>query len=126
MHGGALPPNASSASAPRPVEEVPWDWIDRGWEERRAHVRKSIVLPAKLETADRQFDCLILDISAGGARLHMSQDISQDFDAAQSVTLTFEGYGTFAARVAWRATAEIGLKFAAAPDAVAKALAEIL
>ena len=69
-----LASDPSGNTAAPGVEEVPWDWIDRGWEERRAYARTSVVLPAALEAAGQTFDCLVLDISAGGARLHITED----------------------------------------------------
>ena len=103
-------------------EELPWDWVDRGWPERREHERKSVILPAKIDTADGTLDCLTMDISAGGARLH----IVETFDASHPVTLVLDGFGRFDARVAWRATAEIGLQFTDAPGDVAARLASVL
>jgi hypothetical protein len=104
------------------AEELPWDWIDRGWAERREYERKSVVLSASIETADGVFDCLTADIGFGGARLHLIET----FDTAQPVVLILGEYGRFEARVAWRATAEIGLQFTVGADEVAQLLAGVL
>ncbi len=111
-----------ASGGPTLAKDVPWDWVDRGWEERREYARKPVVLAATLEAANGVFECLTVDLSHGGARLHLVETI----DTRQPVVLILAEYGRFEARVAWRATAEIGLKFSAAPEEVARRLAGIL
>jgi len=113
---------ARSAADGASVEEVPWDWVDRGWEDRRRHARKAVVLAAYLTSAGRTLDCLVLDISAGGARLHINDAV----DASGTVTLAIDEHRTIAARVVWRATTEIGLQFSLAPEHVQKLIGDIL
>jgi hypothetical protein len=79
-------------------------------------------MAAKLETAVGIFDCLTVDISNGGTRLHLLES----FDTASPVVLVFERFGRFPARIAWRATAEIGLQFTDSPIEISRRLVGIL
>ncbi|MFA6316976.1 MAG: PilZ domain-containing protein [Elusimicrobiota bacterium] len=87
--------------------------------ERRIHGRKPIRHPAKLrvhqehhlkarlEEGGTWHDCLILNISPGGAKVSVEGPASD----AKVVHLEIGRFGRFGAEVVWRAGSELGLRF---------------
>lgn len=78
-------------------------------QERRKHRRKKCFLPAKLLTAAGSFDCQVLDISHGGAKVETGVAVTDE----QAVTLVVKSIGTFAGLVAWRRNGCFGMRFLA-------------
>lgn len=95
----------------------------RAKSERRRHLRKPVRQAARLLIAGGRLagrleehgvwhDCLILDISPGGAKV--SVDAALELGA--SVRLEIGRFGRFAAEVAWIGAREFGLRFKGAPE----------
>ncbi|MBI3552076.1 MAG: PilZ domain-containing protein [Elusimicrobia bacterium] len=91
--------------------------------ERRRHPRKPVResarillagprLPGRLEDHGHWQDCLILNISPGGAKI--SIDALLELGAA--VRLEIGRFGRFAAEIAWLGQREFGLRFTGAPE----------
>ena len=75
--------------------------------ERRQHERRSVHLPGRLITDDRTNDCVVFDISAGGAVVQTPASASP----AQTVRLKLTEKGEFSGTVVWQREDRIGIKF---------------
>ena len=87
-------------------------------EEAAAHrrtVRKRVLWAARLEAAGRQHDCVVIDLSLGGAKLDVNAPLAQ----GDRVTLILERFGSFRAEVAWREDGSAGLRFVEDPQRIA-------
>jgi len=79
-----------------------------GGADRRRHKRRSGMWKAHVELGRGQrVDCVVLDLSDGGARLVLRQPIV----AGKVVTLVAERAGTRGARVAWADGNRVGIEF---------------
>jgi hypothetical protein len=77
-------------------------------QERRRHYRTPVFKTAKLFSRAYLGDCVVRDISVGGARLAMlsTRSVPDTFD------LSFDSARTLrTCRVVWRTPTEIGLQF---------------
>lgn len=85
-------------------------------EPRRRHERRAGIWPAHLETTSgRRLDCIVFDISSGGAKVRLDAPIAD----GEVVTFISKRFGKRGARVAWTAPRRAGLIFlsqAAAKD----------
>jgi len=77
--------------------------------ERREHRRRKCLLPAQLITNAGSYDCRVLDLSKGGAKLETSAVVTPE----QAVTLVVKQIGTFAGLVAWCGAGFFGMRFLA-------------
>jgi hypothetical protein len=76
--------------------------------EQRRHGRRSGLWPARLETTSgRRFDCILFDISSGGAKLRLDEPVA----TGDVMTLISDRFGRRGARVAWTAPRRAGLTF---------------
>lgn len=84
------------------------------WEERRAHPRRKVLkrVKAVFNGNSSVLDCLMRDVSAGGARLTCDQ-VAQLPDTFQLVFLTEREMRDV--RVAWRKPNELGVAFMSPP-----------
>ena len=83
------------------------EWASR--RERREHRRKRCLLPAQLITNAGSYDCRVLDLSKGGAKLETHAVVTPE----QAVTLVVKSIGTFAGLVAWCGDGLFGMRFLA-------------
>ncbi len=90
--------------------------------DRRLHRRIGVMWMATLRSGGNYYDCMVLDLSCGGAKLALSAPVT----LAASVSLEIGAYGAFAASVVWQRTAYAGIRFEAAPAAIAASFAGIL
>lgn len=86
--------------------------------ERRSRQRARVLWQGGYCASDRDTDCVVLEISAGGARVH----VSDPFSCSDTGTLRFPRFGNFRSEVIWRKTNVMGLKFLEPPRSVAKAI----
>lgn len=100
-----------------PSQEPPPDTASEDPRDRRKHVRKPVLWAARLETAAGSFDCVVLNLSLGGARLQVTAPILPPV-----VTLVMERFGALRAEIVWQLNDGIGLRFTADPDEVARTL----
>jgi hypothetical protein len=89
---------------------------------RRLHRRIGVMWMATLRSGGNYYDCMVLDLSAGGAKLALTASVM----LTPCVSLEISAYGTFAASVVWQRTAYAGIRFAAAPESIAASFAGIL
>src|SRR5258708_38314283 len=84
--------------------------------EQRRHERRRGLWPAQLETTSgRRLDCILFDISAGGAKLRLDEPVA----VGEVITLISERFGKRGARVAWTAPRRAGLTFLSEAGAAA-------
>ena len=82
----------------------------------RRTVRKRVLWAAHLMVANRRFDCVVVDLSLGGARLHYSEPVSK----GEQVTLVLERIGSLEAEVVWQEERSIGLRFTDEPQRISE------
>lgn len=90
--------------------------------EQRRHIRKRVLWTARLETKDGALDCIILNVSRSGAKLRLTVPPL----LLQPVKLVMESYGTLPAEIVWQQADNMGIRFDADPDEVAKILGDAL
>ena len=76
-------------------------------QERRRHRRCAIFWPGKITCRDCSINFDLLDISAGGARIHLSAPLID----TSPVTVRIDRIGEFRAEVVWRGLDDAGLRF---------------
>jgi len=81
----------------------------------RRTVRKRVLWAAKLARGAKRFDCVVVDLSLGGARIHLAQPVAE----GEQVTLMLDRFGALRAEVVWQEEQSIGLRFIDDPKAVA-------
>ena len=94
--------------------------------EHRKFARSNVSWEGTLETGGETHRCLVLNLSANGARLRLDAPVTGHH---WSGVLAIPSLGAFRAKVAWstpKGATEIGLTFQDPPAAVALALAEAL
>jgi hypothetical protein len=95
---------------------------DEHWKKLRRYPRSRVLWPGKLTLAGATVDCIVLDVSANGARVR-ADGLPTDIGG---VSLELARFGSFAAEMMWRDGSEVGLRFAEPPDIVAALLRETL
>jgi hypothetical protein len=73
----------------------------------RAHPRYETFYPGEFSIGDQSVDCVVLNISVGGAKLRVSEPIG---DASQ-VRLRIDRVGDIAGRLVWRDGTTMGIAF---------------
>jgi hypothetical protein len=92
--------------------------------ERRRHQRVGVMMMATLRMTRGFFECMVLDISYGGAKLAMGRRMT--FASGAKVTLIISHVGEFRAEPVWQRDDFIGLRFTDPPETVAAALGKLL
>jgi hypothetical protein len=83
--------------------------------EQRKHPRRKVHMAVKMDTGHSQLrDCIMLDISPGGARIAI--DDPQNVPDEMKIWLTSHGGPYRHCRLVWRSDAEIGVRFIGIPD----------
>lgn len=95
--------NISDAEKPaaKPAEFV------GGTADARAHRRRSVLWPAKIEVGRHNFSCQVWNMSLGGARVRLDVPIKE----GAGVTLVIAGRGDIPAVVRWSDNNAAGLEF---------------
>jgi hypothetical protein len=75
-----------------------------------------------LISADRTVDCVIMNASANGAKVRMSEAIP----LSSPITLDIPRLGTFKAEIVWTKENKIGVRFLEPPAKVAQLMVQIL
>ncbi len=95
-------------------------------DERRAHKRACVLVSGQVsnpgEKQEKKVDCVILDLSASGAKVRFDEPLVSD----QISKITLAGSVDFEVEVAWTSGVVAGLRFLDTPDKVASVLAGIL
>jgi hypothetical protein len=91
-------------------------------EGRRQYLRRSVLWPGTLKSANGQMDCTILNMSLGGAKVALSQER----DCGGSVSLLGDRFAALPATVMWQRGRAVGLQFKGEPAEVARVLGDLL
>jgi hypothetical protein len=90
--------------------------------ERRQHPRVGVMWMATLRSGANYYDCVVIDLSSGGAKLALWAPVT----LGPTAILEIGAYGSFAASVVWQRADYAGIRFHAAPASVAASFAGIL
>ncbi|MGH7090217.1 MAG: PilZ domain-containing protein [Stellaceae bacterium] len=88
--------------------------------ERRQYPRVGVAWLATLKAGLGVFDCMVIDVSKGGAKLAFTDPFPSGGSGA--ATLDLGTRGVLRAEIVWRRTMYCGLRFLDAPDRVAAVL----
>jgi hypothetical protein len=94
-------------------------------QERRRTIRVSVLWSGRLIVEDAEVRCMVLNISAEGARLRHSMPPEQVPDLDR-VHLHIDRLGMLSGRIAWRDGDEMAIQFDEDPDRVAEMLSSVL
>lgn len=83
--------------------------------ERRRFERTQLLWAATVEVRGQRFEGMIVDLSAGGARIKFDAPVA----AGDELTLVLKQLDELGAKVVWQREGEAGLQFLLAPDDVA-------
>ncbi len=83
---------------------------------RRRFQRKSLLWAAVVETSNHRIEGILVDVSAGGAKLRMEGPLTVGDD----VLLFVKQLDAIEARVVWMRPGEVGLEFRMAPAEIAE------
>ena len=90
--------------------------------ERRLHRRCSVLMSGTLVVDGEPHDCVVKNLSLGGARLSCDHPLAADLP----VMLDIKRFGVFPATVVWRHNGEYGLRFTLPPSQVAAMVGDVL
>ena len=88
----------------------------------RRTVRKRVLWAAKLAHGAKRYDCVVVDLSLGGARIYLAQPLGK----GERVTLTLDRLGALRAEIVWQEGHSIGLCFVDEPQKIAKMIGACL
>ena len=75
------------------------------FKERRQFERYPLLLEAEASLGGEDLECTIFDVSAGGAKIRLKQDLFKH------VVLTIPPFGEFEGEVVWKDDEYVGIKF---------------
>jgi hypothetical protein len=75
--------------------------------DQRMFERQPILVEARIQGESCWYDCRISNISTGGAKLQVDQQIAH----GEMVCLKIGDFGEFSATVCWQQSRELGVKF---------------
>ena len=82
--------------------------------ERRRHRRTSVLLRGRFRSGHQIIECLITDLSAGGARIRPAEPI----DDAEVGALETLRLGLIPGEIVWKASDSFGLRFLDRPNRI--------
>ena len=94
----------------------------RPGESRRAHPRFTVVWTGRIVAASRVLDCVVLNISASGAKLR----VFETMELPQRFTLIVDRFGDFPAELVWRDRRSAGVRFVGDPTQIGQTFAQAL
>jgi len=92
--------------------------------ERRRHRRVGLSWLATLRFSGGLYDCLVIDLSLGGAKVRLGEDMA--LAPADLVGLVIDKIGAFRAETVWRRGNFVGLRFQDPPESIAAAFGSLL
>jgi PilZ domain len=90
--------------------------------ERRRFERKKLLWAATVEVRGQRFEGMIVDLSAGGARIKFDAPVA----TGDELTLMLKQLDDLGAKVVWQREGEAGLQFLLAPEEVAARIPQSL
>ena len=73
----------------------------------REFERKEVLFAARLQVGNKTHDCEIVNISFGGAQLHLGRMLK----SGEKAVLEIEPFGLFDSEIRWSADGDVGIKF---------------
>lgn len=92
------------------------DATSASWKERRRYARSHVILNGRLRGGIEEQDCVLLDLSASGAMVRLSDPAP----STAHVAVTTEHFGELRGRVVWQIHNVVGVRFAERPQQVAR------
>jgi hypothetical protein len=92
--------------------------------DRRRSTRVGVMIMATLRATRGFFDCMVLDVSVGGAKLAMGDQVV--LTPGLKVTLIMTPYGALRAQVVWQRLAIAGIQFIDPPEVVTATLGDLV
>ncbi len=89
---------------------------------RRRFPRTSVLWAGQLMNGSDRTDCLVFNLSAGGARIRVNEPLELDTDC----TLRIGQFGEFCGKVVWKAKNLLGISFSTDADEVGARLGATL
>ena len=90
------------------------------WKDRRLYARNHVILDGRLSGGGSEArDCVLLDLSASGAMLRLSDPTPSPAE----VSLSGERFGELTGRIVWQMHNVAGLRFSERPQQVARSFA---
>lgn len=111
-------PEDGHAAAPPPDRRVKNHPADG----RRAHPRFTVVWTGRVVANNRALDCVVLNISASGAKLRVFDTL----ELPVRFTLVVDKFGEFPAELIWRDGRSAGVKFVGDPKEIGQTFAAVL
>ena len=109
-------------TSPSPVAVGPIEPAPAGKSELRRHPRFSVLWTGRIDVSSEWVNCVILNISADGAKLRFSQVI----DLPKNFSVSVDRYGVFPAELAWRDGNSAGVRFLGDIAPIEQAIAQAL
>jgi hypothetical protein len=97
---------------------------NESYAERRRHHRVGVMMMATLRATRGFFECMVLDLSSGGAKLAIDGEVV--LRPGDSVSLIIAPIGSFRAQSVWQRTNFAGIRFLDPPETIAAAMGSIL
>jgi hypothetical protein len=91
-------------------------------DEKRRFARTTVLWSGSVAVGDRNYPCMIRDISAGGARITLRENGNID----PWVLLKIDRFNAYACKVAWRTVDDLGLRFAGSYAEMARQFGDVL
>lgn len=116
--------DVSFSGDPQVQDAIFQDFLDRFGDEegRRRFLRRSVLWPGAVEANGKRHDCTILNMSLGGAKIAVNEDLG----LSGSVVLSADRFEGLLATIVWTSGRMIGLQFKDAPGQIAEVLGELL
>ena len=88
------------------------------WKDRRLFARSHVVWNGRLRSGTEEQGCVILDLSASGAMLRLSETSA----SPAHVVVSADRFGELHGRIVWQQDNVAGLRFAQRPQQIARVL----
>ena len=97
----------------------------RDFVERRQFERYPLMLESTVSVGREVIDCVIFDISAGGAKVRlMGTEIHPDKDQIVTIVLDIPGFGGFEGKIIWTDDEYVGIQFSETHKTMVKLVLE--
>ena len=92
----------------------------RCWKERRLYTRSHVVWNGRLRCGAEEQGCVILDLSATGAMVRLSESSANP----AHVVVSTDRFGELHGRIVWQQDNVVGVRFAKRPQQIARVLGD--